>query len=108
MQTTTYYTSRNTFSSTNSAQSFIRLFVWLVCFVILGALALMLKTAFIEFEEALFVFLFIDAILSSIISRMFYVLPEWKNMVLLRLGRFEAIKAYETRTSINFRSERMG
>ena len=36
--------------------------------------------------------LLFDAWLAIIIANMFYVIPEWQNMVLLRLGKFNAVK----------------
>ena len=78
-----------TTNGTNSVQLFIRGFVWLVSFIILGIVMSAFGPLFSRFW---IVFLIFNAWVSSIISRIFYVLPEWKSMVLLRLGKFDSVK----------------
>jgi regulator of protease activity HflC (stomatin/prohibitin superfamily) len=85
------------FSSTNSVQSFIRFIAWIVSMVVmtvlLGGFASILSTAIFGSGTVLFFpVLIFNAWVSSILSKMFYILPEWERMVLLRLGQFVGVK----------------
>ena len=81
------------YSDTGSVQFFIRAFAWIVSFIILGILLYVLRTIFGQIIYTLWVpGLVLNAWLASIVAKMFYVLPEWKSMVLLRLGKFESVK----------------
>ncbi len=82
---------------TNTVQSFIRSVSFLATFVFFGAVVLfplsVLITADIGPGSILFfLFLGLDLWLSSLISKMFYVLPEWERLVLLRLGNFVGVR----------------
>jgi regulator of protease activity HflC (stomatin/prohibitin superfamily) len=75
------------YSNTNSVQFFIRFFAWIVSFVILGFFTIYLLD--IGFNPVL---LLVLVFISTVIAKMFYILPEWKSMVLLRLGKFSSVK----------------
>jgi len=89
---------KNMFSSTtNSVQSFVRL----VVFIIVGLLtSLILVAITAPISNAMFsspTVLAIPALLfslwiASIIAKMFYIMPQWEAMVVLRLGRFDGIR----------------
>ena len=90
------YFSTSSVRNTNSVQVFVRLFVWLISFVILGIISIMIKRESVQGIESfqslgLFSLLF-NAWLASVMSGMFYILPEWQNMVLLRLGKFDCVR----------------
>lgn len=83
--------------STNSVQSFIRTLAWVITLVVLG-LILLLPLSAVSSQLfgnpvvlAIPTFIF-NVYVSFIVARMFYILPEWQKLVLLRLGRFEDIK----------------
>ena len=81
------------YTDTNSVQLFIRGFVWVISFLILGALLYVIRGLFGQIIYTLWIpALIFNAWLASVISKMFYILPEWKSMVLLRLGKFESVK----------------
>lgn len=72
----------------NPVQFFIRVMVGIISFGCIGIFLWALLGNILPFWAlALFNFWF-----SSIIAKMFYILPEWQRMVLLRLGRFQAVK----------------
>lgn len=80
---------------TNSVQSFIRFFIFLIVFIVLNIFNLFLSTLIFPSEitsGAIIVFGFINLFIASILSGMFYVLPEWERLVLLRLGKFAGTK----------------
>ncbi len=84
--------------NTNSVQGFIRFIAFFISFLIgffifvipLGGLSAGL------FDDNPIIFgaptLFFVLWVSSIVSRMFYVLPEYEKMVILRLGKFDGIR----------------
>lgn len=93
------YNSQSNFlgGNTNSVQSFIRLAVWIVSFMILMGVLLiplsLLSSAMFGTGFVLGVPVFIFNLwVSGIISGMFYILPEWEKIVLLKLGKFEAVR----------------
>jgi regulator of protease activity HflC (stomatin/prohibitin superfamily) len=81
--------------TTNSAQSFIRGFVFLVVFVALGAVLFPFILVVIPSQFVMVglvpAFLF-NVWVSGVAAKMFYVLPEWERLVLLRLGHFAGVK----------------
>ncbi|MCA9308322.1 hypothetical protein KC980_02310 [candidate division WWE3 bacterium] len=87
---------RQSMSSTNSVQSFIRGLAFTVAFLVLGLITLVLSgistTLFGSATILVLPSLLFNVWLSSILSGMFYILPEYENMVLLRLGKFDSVK----------------
>lgn len=83
--------------TTNSVQTFVRGLVFIVSAIILGVLLilplaslsnnLMGSSGPFAIPAAIFVFW-----VSAIISRIFYILPEWQAMVVLRLGKFDGVR----------------
>lgn len=83
--------------STAQVQSFVRLIAFIVSFVVIGLvfgfmLGGLSSAVFGSASILVFPFLALDAWISSIIAKMFYILPEWQSMVLLRLGRFVGVR----------------
>lgn len=84
-------------SSTNSVQSFIRSAAWIVSFIILTILltiplSALSSSIFYTPTPLLVVSVIFNSWISGIVSKMFFILPEWERMVLLRLGKFESIR----------------
>ena len=90
---------------TKTVQGFIRAIVWLTTFSILGYFLLWSSASKVlsgfgqmTFEQLSlgWVFLFVKLIFvwwfSSTFSGMFWILPEWERIILLRLGKFDSIK----------------
>lgn len=80
---------------TNSVQAFIRFFIFILLFIVLNVFNLIISS--VIFPEdiaggAIAVFGFINAVIAGILAGMFYVLPEWERLVLLRLGKFAGTK----------------
>ncbi|MFA6981976.1 MAG: SPFH domain-containing protein [Patescibacteria group bacterium] len=84
------------YSNTRAVQSFIRFVAWLACFLLLGIITALLgglsTTIFYNFWVLATPSLILNFWIAGIVSKMFFILPEWESMVLLRLGRFEAVK----------------
>ena len=85
------------YSSTNSVQNFIRLFAWIISMIILtlligGFMSVLSISIFGSGTVLLLPTLVFNAWVSGIVSKMFYILPEWERMVLLRLGQFVGVK----------------
>lgn len=84
-------------TNTNSVQSFIRTLAFAISFV---ALLIFVLAPIGAISEAIFkssAILLIPGVLligwiSSIISKMFFILPEWQSMVVLRLGKFDGVR----------------
>ncbi len=75
--------------NTGSVQLFIRFIIFLISFVFLLSLSFVLSI----FGEAGFGFgLILNFIISWIIASMFYILPEWTRIVILKLGKFDSVK----------------
>ncbi|MFC1647199.1 SPFH domain-containing protein, partial [Patescibacteria group bacterium] len=81
---------------TNSVQYFLRFFTFVVSFITLGGYsfisAINLDSGKLHFSFGSTVWLIVSFIISSIISKTIYILPEWERMVLLRLGKFTGVK----------------
>jgi regulator of protease activity HflC (stomatin/prohibitin superfamily) len=80
-----------------NVQTTIRTIIFLIALIILGLFTFLPLSALIltgsEFAiVALFILGIIDLWLASIFSRMFFILPEWERLVLLRLGNFAGVK----------------
>lgn len=90
-------TGYSTYNSTNSVQAFVRFIAGLICFILLtvtfgllfGGVSMLL---FGSSSILLWPIVIINIWISSIVGKMFYILPEWERMVLLRLGKFEGVK----------------
>ena len=82
---------------TNNVQSFIRTIVFLIAFLLVGGLFFVIGTVpFIPSNTQVgimvsFVTLPLALWISWIVAKMFYILPEWERMVLLRLGKFSGV-----------------
>lgn len=83
-------------SNTNTVQSFIRGLAWIVSMLVFSVfLAMLAGVSNLMFgTPAVFVIpgLLISMYLSGIIAGMFYILPEWQEMVILKLGKFDSVK----------------
>jgi regulator of protease activity HflC (stomatin/prohibitin superfamily) len=75
--------------NTNSVQAFVRLIIFIISFVALLSLSFALS---IFGEGGFSLGLIINFFLSWIIASMFYILPEWTRIVILRLGKFDSVK----------------
>ena len=88
--------SRGAASPINSVQLFIRSIVWITSFLIIGGFFFIVSRAFQQifsvFSILGFLMLIFDFYIASVVSKMFCVLPEWQSMVVLRLGKFHAVK----------------
>ena len=84
------------YQNTNTVQVFIRTAAFLVTFILTGLLVpLVGSISELIFGRFWFLgtpLLILNFWLSGIISKMFFVLPEWQKIVLLRLGKFESIR----------------
>lgn len=84
-------------SSTNSVQSFVRMVAFVVSVIILSLVIVLpiagLSAGIADSGMVLGVPAFVFVLwLSSIISKMFYILPEYEAMVILRLGKFDGVR----------------
>lgn len=78
----------------NSVQSFVRTVAFLLS---LGLLFLFEIPIFSMVGDdgmgiTITIFLVINSMLASLVSKMFFILPEWERVVLLRLGKFAGVK----------------
>lgn len=80
--------------STSSVQGFIRAIIFLVTFGILSLFWIFVMFILpIELVGFIIVIAFVlNAFISGIVSKMFFVLPEWEKLVLLRLGKYVGTK----------------
>lgn len=91
------YSTSSTNTNTNTVQSFIR---GIIGFLSIAILSLIIVWPLSSISSAIFstwsVFgmpaLFFVFWISSILAKMFYILPEWQKMVLLRLGKFDTVR----------------
>ncbi len=80
----------------NAVQSFIRSLAWTVCFLLI---AVILVAPLSVFSQEMFgsgwvlsaPALIFNFWISRIVSSMFFILPEWERIVILRLGKFQNI-----------------
>lgn len=77
---------------TTSVQLFIRSVVFITTFIITVIPLLLALWTFDMHTIVYFLAILICIIISSIVSGMFYVIPEYAALVLLRLGRFDSVK----------------
>ena len=85
------------YNNTNSVQAFVRFIFGLIIFIVLtitlGGLMGGLSTLVFDDGAILMIpTIIFNLWISSVLAKMFYILPEWQRMVLLRLGKFEGIK----------------
>src|SRR3989338_11403157 len=84
-------------NNTNSVQTFIRTLAWIVSMLFFG-LILILPLVSVSsnlFETGAILgipSLLLSVWISGIISKMFFILPEWEKMVILRLGKFDGVR----------------
>jgi regulator of protease activity HflC (stomatin/prohibitin superfamily) len=81
-------------NSTRSVQAFVRFIVFIISFVFLslvfvGLMGFSSSDIFVALSVPLLVTI---AFISITISRMFFILPEWEAMVVLRLGKFDGVR----------------
>ena len=78
-------------TSLNSVQAFLRT---LVFFIMMGALGvfILIPAYALSPEIGFFVALALNIWLAGTVSKMFYVLPEWERLVLLKLGKYSGVK----------------
>lgn len=84
-------------NNTNSVQSFVRFVAFLISVMILGILVLFPIASFSAMALTSPWILGLPTgicilWISTIISGMFYILPEWEKMVILRLGKFDGVR----------------
>lgn len=85
------------FSSINKVQNFIRSFSFFLVLILLSPLVLIPLGSVIATESPVSFaltgfFLFFNFWLAGTISGMFYILPEWERLVLLRLGKYVGVR----------------
>jgi regulator of protease activity HflC (stomatin/prohibitin superfamily) len=81
--------------NTNAVQNFIRSFVFIITFSVL----MLVVSPFVEPFDAMgdvtgsfVITVAIIGFISLIISKMFFILPEWQAMIVLRLGKYDSTK----------------
>lgn len=86
----------NSNSNTNSVQSFMRTLAWVLTLLVLlfpmMALSALSSAIFGTGAVLSLPFLIFSLWVCNIVAKMFFVLPEWDAIVLLRLGKFHAVK----------------
>lgn len=85
------------YSNTNTVQGFIRGLAWFVSMAILliflGIPVASISEATTGTSTTFFIPLLIFVMwVSAVVSKMFFILPEWERIVILRLGKFEGVK----------------
>ncbi len=83
--------------NTGSVQSFIRMLAFVISFIVLF-IVIILPLSLVSTSSTgsalpigLPAFLF-SLWVASFLSKMFYILPEWQTMVILRLGKYESVR----------------
>jgi regulator of protease activity HflC (stomatin/prohibitin superfamily) len=87
---------------TASVQGFVRTFMWFVVFALLfwifvwGDISIGIEMGFAEIALLTYFGMLIKTmfivIIAGLLSGIFYILPEWERLAILRLGRFSSIK----------------
>jgi len=77
-------------TGTTAVQAFIRFLAFVISMAVLSLI--LLSTAGKGSEVGFMAILGFNAVVSMIVANMFYILPEWKQMVLLRLGKFNSVR----------------
>ena len=84
-------------STTNSVQAFVRLVVFIIAglltsLVMVAITAPISKTLFSSSTVLAVPALIFSLWIASIIAKMFFILPQWEAMVVLRLGSFDGVR----------------
>jgi regulator of protease activity HflC (stomatin/prohibitin superfamily) len=80
-------------NSTRSVQRFVRFIVFIISFILLSVIPVTLIGFNTDVTLVIsMVVLFIMFYVSSTIASMFFILPEWESMVILRLGKFSGVR----------------
>jgi len=84
------------YKNTRSVQLFIRSIVWIASFLLLGFFVLLIGRISLKVFENFWILglpmAMFNFFISNTLAKMFFILPEWENLVLLRLGRFHTVK----------------
>lgn len=85
------------FKHTNTVQNFIRTVIFITTFLLVGGFTLLpvltlTTTGSDFFTFFFFILLFLNVWFASVLAKMFFVLPEWERLVLLKLGKFVGTK----------------
>lgn len=83
--------------ATNSVQSFVRSLAWFISFIVLNLCFTVPLNAILSqmfgFDGGVVIPLMVlFAWVSSVVSSMLFILPEWERIVLLRLGKFMDVR----------------
>lgn len=84
-------------SNTKTVETFVRSFIFVICLIILS---IVFVAPMYAISQSIFrtgavlgiVSIVLSVWLSFIISRMFFILPEWEKLVLLRLGKYVGVR----------------
>ncbi|MBD3299846.1 MAG: hypothetical protein GF347_00665 [Candidatus Moranbacteria bacterium] len=81
----------------NAVQSFVRFVMFVLAFFSFGLIILMTASTLGLMEGSLgslviFLGVGLNIFISIVVARMFFVLPEWERLVLLRVGKFVGVK----------------
>ncbi len=88
-----FYKSKITnYKNTYSVQFFIRCVVWVISFLLLTVISRILLKTFSSFWLFGLPLTILNFFISGALANMFFILPEWENLVLLRLGKFHSVK----------------
>lgn len=84
-------------SNINSVQAFVRTLIWVLAFLVLAIVPLSpLSVLSASLFGTAWVFavpcLIFNVWLAGVVSGMFFIAPEWERIVILRLGKFEAVR----------------
>lgn len=87
----------NSRKNLNSVQSFVRFVIWVGVFVLLalfplGPLIVLSSSLFQNPAVLALPTIIFNIWVASIIAGMFYIIPEWERVVVLRLGKFESVR----------------
>jgi regulator of protease activity HflC (stomatin/prohibitin superfamily) len=83
-------------NNTTSVQSFVRFVIWVISMILLSIVFIFPVGTILNFllgeGVGYFLTFLFSLFIAGIISSMFYILPEWTRIVVLKLGKFDAIK----------------
>lgn len=82
---------------TNSVQAFIRFLAFIISFIVLSIAFVLplgaLSSSTLDSSAPLLIpALILVFFISSVIAKMFFILPEWQSMVVLRLGKVDSVR----------------
>jgi regulator of protease activity HflC (stomatin/prohibitin superfamily) len=88
--------------NTESVQGYVRTFIWFVVFGLLfwifvwGDFSTGIEKGLFDVALSTWIFMVLKitffVIIANLLAGIFYILPEWERLAILRLGRFNAIK----------------